>query len=583
MQWIDWLVMLSALLGIAAYGIWKTRAVQTTGAYLRGDDDRVWWAIGLNIMATQASAITFLSTPGQAYEDGMRFVQFYYGLPIAMIILSIFVLPNYYRLQVYTAYEYLETRFGRATRLLTAGLFLTQRGLAAGLTIYAPSIVLSQILNWPLNWTILFMGIVVILYTVSGGSKAVSVTQTLQMVVMMGGLLLAAVLIVYQLPQGMRLSEAVGLAGKMGKMNVVDFQFNLDNRYNFWSGVIGGTFLFLSYFGTDQSQVSRYLGGKSLTESRLGLMFNGLLKIPMQFVILLVGLLVAVFYQFNPAPLHFNQANVQKLSAAGQRDYGALEKNYAQLQSERKTAAKALLNGLKSKDEATTTQAQNQLKAIQERDQAIRESAKALILKEQPKAVTRDTDYVFISYVLRYMPLGVIGLLLAMIFAAAWSSTASELNALATTSLVDIYRTTIVKNADDRHYLIASKALTVLWGCLALIFALTAQLFDNLIQAVNIIGSIFYGVILGVFLSAFFLKQVQGRAVFIAAVITQIMVIAIYWMSEKEVVLNLLGWQVNVKIAYLWLNLIGCLGVMGLATIIQTIAPERDQVSSTRD
>ncbi len=569
MQWIDWLVMLSALLGIAAYGIWKTRSVQTASAYLRGDDDRMWWAIGLNIMATQASAITFLSTPGQAYEDGMRFVQFYYGLPIAMVILSIFVLPNYYRLKVYTAYEYLESRFGRPTRLLTASLFLIQRGLAAGLTIYAPSIVMSQIMDWPLQGTILLMGIVVILYTVSGGSKAVSVTQTLQMVVMLGGLVLAAGLIIFQLPKNLHFNDALGLAGKMGKMNVVDFSWDLSSRYNVWSGVIGGTFLFLSYFGTDQSQVSRYLGGKSLSESRLGLMFNGLLKIPMQFVILLVGVLVAVFYQFNAAPLHFNHANVKKLSEQGRVEYASLEKQYAELQAERKTVANTLLGAMQAKQNEQADLAQAQLKTIQETDLALRQKAKDLILREHPKAVTRDTDYVFITYVLRYMPMGVIGLLLAMIFAAAWSSTASELNALATTSVVDIYKPVLVKNGNDRHYLLASKGFTVFWGIMALIFALTAQLFDNLIQAVNIIGSIFYGVILGVFMTAFFLKSVSGRPVFIAAVITQIMVIAIYWASEKNVVLNVFGLSIAIKVAYLWLNLIGCLSVMSLAWILQ--------------
>lgn len=556
---IDWLVLLITLMGIVTYGIWKTRAIKNTENYLRGDENLRWWAIGLNIMATQASAITFISTPGQAYESGMGFVQFYFGLPIAMVILSIFVLPHYYRLKVYTAYEFLETRFGLPMRTLTAGLFLIQRGLAAGLTIYAPSIVLSQIFGWPLNATIFMMGAFVVLYTVTGGTKAVSVTQTQQMVVMLLGLFLAAGLLITQLPAGIHFGESIALAGALGKMETVNFTFDPDNRYNFWSGMIGAVFLFLSYFGTDQSQVSRYLGGKSLAESRLGLMFNALFKVPMQFLILLVGVLVFVFYQFNAPPLHFNRANITKLAAtSGLAAYRDLEKEHQELFQARRAEMVKLLTAIRENQSGDQEVARARLNALTQADAAIRNKAKALIAANVPDASTKDTDYVFLTYILQYMPVGVIGLLLAMIFSAAWSSSSSELNALATTTVVDLYKRSLVRQAPDRHYLLASKGFTILWGLLLLTFALTARLFDNLIQAVNIIGSLFYGVILGVFLVAFFLKAVQGRAMFAATLIGQGLVLLIYYLD---------------LVAFLWLNLIGCLLVMALGWLLEFVLP----------
>ncbi len=571
MEALDWTVMLATLLGIAGYGIWKTRHVNSAQSYMLGDRDLKWWSIGLSIMATQASAITFLSTPGQAYEDGMGFVQFYFGLPLAMILLSVFVIPNYYRLNVYTAYEFLETRFGLPTRVLTASLFLMQRGFAAGLTILAPSIVLSQIMGWPLNWTIFLMGIVVIIYTVSGGTKAVSVTQTQQMVVILLGLVLASVLIILNLPREFTFGETLTVAGKMGKLNVLDFKFDLSNRYNFWSGMLGGTFLFLSYFGTDQSQVSRYLSGKSLTESRLGLMFNGLLKIPMQFVILFVGALVFVFYQFNPAPAHFNRANVEQIQQSSYAPaYAGLETQLQQVQSQRQEAIREMIAAERSGDVQASGAAQTRVLALQGEDKQLRADIRELIARNDKEANTKDTDYVFITYVLNFMPIGVVGLLLAMIFSAAWSSTSSELNALSTTTVVDIYRRLFVKEASDRHYLRMSKWFTVLWGGVALTFAVVAQQFENLIQAVNIIGSLFYGVILGVFLTAFFLKRVGGRAAFIGALIAEACVIAIFVMGENQFGFIFLGKLVVVKIAYLWLNLIGCVLVMGLSLLMQT-------------
>ncbi len=576
MSTLDWIVMLGTLLGIAVYGVWKTRHINTVQSYLRGDNDLPWWTIGLSVMATQASAITFLSTPGQAYEDGMRFAQFYFGLPVAMVILCIFVLPYYYRLKVYTAYEYLEGRFDLKTRTLTAVLFLIQRGLAAGLTIYAPAIILSTILGWSLNWTILFIGLMVVMYTVSGGTKAVSVTQKQQMVVMLTGMFLAAVILVFKLPEQVSFGDAVGVAGKMGKLNVVDFEFDLSNRYTFWSGMLGGVFLFLSYFGTDQSQVSRYLGGRSLSESRLGLLFNGILKVPMQFLILFVGILVFMFFRFEQPPLHFNNANLEKLKGS---EYEArlenLESQHNTLFLQQQQEIAHMIGAIRQDDEASVEQSRARMQELMRTDHELREEVKGLILQADPVAKTRDTDYVFITFVMHYLPIGLVGLLLAVIFSAAMSSTSSELNALATTTVIDIYRRSFVRKKSDRHYLRASKLFTLFWGIIAMIFAATAGLFENLIQAVNIIGSLFYGTILGIFMVAFFMKNVGARAVFIAALIAEALVLLIYWMSNNDFWF-LIGdtWRLF-KVAYLWLNLIGCALVMGMAGLLHVAVGRR--------
>jgi len=482
MSTLDWIIMLSTLLGIVAYGVWHTRKVDNVQSYLLGDRDLPWWTIGLSVMATQASAITFLSTPGQAYEDGMRFAQFYFGLPVAMVILCIFVLPIYYRLKVYTAYEYLEGRFDLRTRTLTAVLFLIQRGLAAGLTIYAPAIILSSILEWPLRWTILFIGALVIFYTMMGGTKAVSVTQKQQMIVILSGMFIAALILIFQLPENVSFGDAVGVAGKMGKLNVVDFEFDLSNRYNFWSGMLGGVFLFLSYFGTDQSQVQRYLSGKSLTESRLGLLFNGILKVPMQFLVLFVGVLVFVFFQFQQPPLHFNSANLEKLEGtAYESELESLQSQHNTLFLTQQQEVRALIRALNQEDEAAVAAVQGRLEELRSTDQELRKATDGLILKADPAAKIKDTDYVFITFVTEYLPIGLVGLLLAVIFSAAMSSTSSELNALATTTVVDLYRRSLTKDRSDRHYLNASKAFTAIWGGVALVFAATANLFENLI------------------------------------------------------------------------------------------------------
>ncbi|QEC53990.1 SSS family transporter [Anseongella ginsenosidimutans] len=565
MHLTDWLVLGGTLLFIVGYGTWRTRQRGTSENFLRGEKNHPWWVICISIMATQASAITFLSTPGQAYEDGLRFVQFYFGLPLAMVILSVAVIPIYYKLKVYTAYEFLENRFNLSTRTLTAVLFLVQRGLAAGITIYAPAIILSTILGWNLHLTNLIIGILVIIYVTSGGTEAVSQTQKQQMAVMMGGMLLVLVIVIGKLPDELSVGEALSVAGLAGKINAVDFTFDLSNRYNFWSGILGGTFLFLSYFGTDQSQVQRYLSGRSLTQGRLGLLFNGMLKVPMQFFILFVGIMVFVFFQFNKPPVNFNQANLDRL------ENSAYQPQLEQLQAahtavfEQKQELLRSVSEEGTASEAQTRQLRTELNALDTRNQEIREDVQALILAQNPEAVAKDTDYVFITFILEHLPVGLVGLLLAVILCAAMSSISSELNALATTSVVDIYRRSIVKDKTDRHYLNSSRWFTILWGLLALSFATFASLVENLIEAVNIVGSIFYGVILGIFVVAFFLKFVKGRAVFVAAIISEIIVITIFILSRQGIV----------EIAYLWLNAIGCLLVMLIATLLQVLLPKK--------
>lgn len=562
MHWLDWLVMLGTLGAIVIYGVYHTRNVKSVQSYLLGDRDLRWWTIGLSVMATQASAITFLSTPGQAFEDVMRFAQFYFGLPIAMVFLCIFVLPIYYKLKVYTAYEYLEGRFDLRTRTLTASLFLVQRGLAAGITIYAPAIILSTLLKWDLNWTILAIGVIVVFYTVMGGTKAVSVTQKQQMIIILSGMFVAAIILMNQLPEGVDFYDAVGVAGKMGKLNVVDFSFDMSNRYTFWSGMLGGVFLFLSYFGTDQSQVQRYLSGRSLTESRLGLLFNGIIKVPMQFLVLFVGILVFVFFLFVKPPIHFNTANLEIVeeNAITAAELEHLQASYDIILEQKQATVDEMMLAMDSEDEVAIAATSDKMAHYQQVDEAFREEVRWLIdVASDNTAKTKDTDYVFITFVVRYLPAGLVGLLLAVIFSAAMSSTSSELNALATTTVIDIYKRSLVTDKDDAHYLSASKWLTIMWGVLALIFALYADLFENLIQAVNMIGSLVYGSILGIFMVAFFQKRIGGKAVFLAAIVAEIAVVTIFYLDHHDII----------DVAYLWLNLIGCALVMILAEIFQ--------------
>jgi len=562
---LDWLVLFGTLGAIVAYGVWKTRHTRDMASYLHGGYADNWATIGLAVMATQASAITFLSTPGQAYSDGMRFLQFYFGLPLAMVVLSVAFVPRFYGLRVYTAYEYLEQRFDRKTRQLAAFLFLVQRGLSAGITIYAPAIVLSTVLGWSLNLTSIAIGALVILYTVTGGTRAVTQTQKHQMVVMLGGMAVAFLVVVARLPPQISFGRAVDLAGTLGKMNIVDFSPRLDSRYTFWSGITGGFFLAMSYFGTDQSQVQRYLSGRSITESRLGLLFNGLLKVPMQFLILFVGVMVFVFHQFQPAPIFFNPAALAALRASPRAgELQALEQSQQATFARKQAAIARLQDALDRGDRPGAGAAADTVRGVEGEDRALRERARQLVVATLPRAERNDTDYIFISFVMKNLPRGLVGLLLAVILCAAMSSTASELTALGQTSVVDFYKRSLRRDASDTHYLRASQLFTAGWGVLAVVFAALASLVDNLIQAVNILGSLFYGTILGLFLVAFFSKRVGSGAVFLAALLSEAAVIAV-WLATD--------------IGFLWFNVIGCALVVAISWTIARVPAGRRALS----
>tara|TARA_R110002126_G_scaffold277373_1_gene423188 strand:+ start:33661 stop:35385 length:1725 start_codon:yes stop_codon:yes gene_type:complete len=555
---VDWVILSVTLIFIVAYGTYVTRKNKNVTDYIKGGSDSKWWTIGLSVMATQASAITFLSTPGQAFHSGMGFVQFYFGLPIAMVIICVVFIPIYHKLKVYTAYEFLEGRFDLKTRSLAAILFLIQRGLAAGITIFAPAIILSAVLGWDLLTLNIIIGFLVIIYTVSGGTKAVNVTQKQQMIIIFIGMLIAFFMIMSQLPANITFTNALEIAGASNKMEVLDFSFDLSNRYTVWTGILGGTFLMLSYFGTDQSQVQRYLSGKSVRESQLGLIFNGLLKVPMQFFILLIGVMVFVFYQFNPSPLNFNPTANNEISKTKYADeYKQLEEEHIVIENSKKAL---FLDGFQIEEK-------QQIQDLNARDLAIKAKSKVIIDKIDEentldKIESNDKDYVFIHFILNNLPRGLIGLLLAVILSAAMSSTASELNALASTTAMDLYKRNVKEEKSEAHFVKASKWFTLLWGIIAISVACIANLFDNLIQLVNIIGSIFYGNVLGIFLLAFFIKFVRGNAVFIAALITQTLIITVYF----------LDW-----LPYLWLNLLGCFLVMIIAIILQTFIPSKEK------
>ena len=548
---VDWIILSVTLVSIVAYGTYVTRKNANVTDYIKGGNDSKWWTIGLSVMATQASAITFLSTPGQAFHSGMGFVQFYFGLPIAMVIICVVFIPIYHKLKVYTAYEFLEGRFDLKTRSLAAILFLIQRGLAAGITIFAPAIILSAVLGWDLLTLNIIIGFLVIIYTVSGGTKAVNVTQKQQMIIIFIGMLIAFFMIMSQLPENITFTNALEIAGASTKMEVLDFSFDLSNRYTVWTGILGGTFLMLSYFGTDQSQVQRYLSGKSVRESQLGLIFNGLLKVPMQFFILLIGVMVFVFYQFNASPLNFNPtvndaiANSKYIS-----EYQQLEAEHIQIENTKKLL---FIDGFQLEEK-------QQIQDLNERDLAIKAKSKLIIDKIDKentldKIESNDKDYVFIHFILNNLPRGLIGLLLAVILSAAMSSTASELNALASTTAMDLYKRNVKGEKSDAHYVTASKWFTLVWGIVAISIACVANLFENLIELVNIIGSIFYGNVLGIFLLAFFFKKVNGNAVFKAALITQVLICLIFYFG----IYNLEEQGLDPIISYLWLNFIGCI------------------------
>jgi len=556
---IDWIVLISTLVFIVLYGTYKARGSKNVVDYLKGGNQAKWWTIGLSVMATQASAITFLSTPGQAFHDGMGFVQFYFGLPLAMVVICLVFIPLYHRLKVFTAYEYLETRFDLKTRTLTAILFLIQRGLAAGITIFAPAIILSAVLEWNLFYLNIIIGVLVIIYTVSGGTRAVSVTQKQQMAVIMGGMLIAFLIILNYLPLDISMDKALDIAGANGKMEILDFSFDFENRYTFWSGIIGGSFLALSYFGTDQSQVQRYLSGRSVRQSQMGMIMNGLLKVPLQFFILLIGVMVFVFYQFNASPLHFNPAGVKDvMNSEYAEEYQALEDHKRLLENDLRVKQ---IEYAKADDPSKELDLRSEILQLNKAEDSLRNQSKVLIKKANPNAETNDKDYVFIHFILNNLPRGLIGLLLAVILSAAMSSTASELNALGSTTAIDLYRRN-TPGQTERHYMMASKWFTLLWGVIAIGVASIANLFDNLIQLVNIIGSIFYGNVLGIFLLAFFIKYVKSRATFIAALITQVIVIVVWWIDLMP---------------YLWLNVLGCVLVMGIAALLQLVLGRKDE------
>ncbi|MCZ8331941.1 MAG: sodium:solute symporter [Flavobacterium sp.] len=563
MQQLDWIILSVTLLFIVFYGVYKTKGSANVEEYILGNKETPWWTVGLSVMATQASAITFLSTPGQAYHDGMGFVQFYFGLPIAMVVISMTFIPIYHKLKVYTAYEYLEQRFDLKTRSFTAVLFLIQRGLGTGLTIYAPSIILSAVLGWNLTMLNIIIGILVIIYTFTGGTKAVNVTQKQQMFVIMSGMFITFFLILHYLPNDMTFSNAMHIAGANDKMNVLDFSFDPENRYTFWSGITGGFFLMLSYFGTDQSQVGRYLSGKSDKESQMGLIMNGFLKVPMQFFILLTGVMVFVFFQFNPVPLHFNPVNRGAIEKSIYADeYNSLEKQLNQLSEEKKEFNLLYIDHLNQNYDNPILR--RKLSSLSEKEKDLHDQAKVIIQKVDAKAETNDKDYVFIYFILNYLPSGLIGLLLAVILSAAMSSSASGLTALASTTAIDIYKRNVKGQKSDKHFVDATKYFTLLWGIIAILFACVGTLFENLIQLVNIVGSIFYGTVLGVFLVGFYVKYVKANAIFYSAVISQTTIFFIYYYAI-HIYPN--GQE---KLGYLWLNFIGASLTVLLSILFQT-------------
>ncbi len=555
MNLLDFVVLIGSMLGIAAYGMWHTRQHRNLSHYLKGDETMGWVTIGLSVAATQASAITFISTPGQGYESGLDFVQNYFGMPLALIIIAAVFLPIYRRLNVYTAYEFLGRRFDPKTRLLGAALFLVQRGLAAGITIYAPAIILSTVLGWRLDLTIILSGLLVIVYTVAGGSQAVSLTQKYQMAVIFGGMAAAFVILLLKLPTS--LGDAFTLAGGFKKLEAVSFSFDVNRRYTFWTGLLGGLFLSLSYFGTDQSQVQRYISGSSLRESRLGLMFNAVLKIPMQFFILLLGVLIFVFYQFEPPPVFFNQpAWRQAVRHDSDGKLHALTQEFTAAYTQKEQFIHQWLAAKHAGNPQAEAQARAAALAVSDRSNAIRTNAMQVMQADDPGVKSNDADYVFVTFILDHLPHGLIGLLIAAFFAAALQSKSAELNALGSTTTIDFYRHLLKREASDAHYVAASKWFTLCWGLVALAFALFANLAENLIQAVNIVGSIFYGVVLALFLVAFFLKRVGGTAVFWAALAAQGLVFVLYF---------------SLNISYLWYNFIGCAACVLLSLVLQAV------------
>jgi solute:Na+ symporter, SSS family len=558
---LDWIVLCGALAFVVLYGLWKSRGHKNAEGYLLSSHDMRWYTICLSVMATQASAITFLSLPGQAYMDGMRFVQFYLGLPLAMVVLSVTVVPIFHRLKVFTAYEYLEERFDTKTRTLAAMLFLVQRGLAVGLTIFAPAIVLSVLLGWNIHINIAMIGVLVMIYTVAGGTRAVSWAQSYQMLIITVGMVVAGIMVVRQLPPQVSLGDALHVAGGMGRLNAIDTHFDIKNRYNLWSGLIGGFFLMLSYFGTDQSQVQRYLGGSSVTQSRMGLLANGLLKVPMQFFILLLGALVFVYYQFVTPPIFFNPLPVNQVKEGPEAAlYLHLEQDYEVACRDRAAQVQAFLDARHRGDTGGVTLARQAMQVAEARTQGIRKEALAVIRRADPSsAEPNDTNYVFLAYVLHSLPAGLIGLVLAAVFSASMSSMSAEINALGATTVVDLWRR-FFKGKNGKHEVWISRLSTFGWGCFAIGFAEYAARLGSLIEAVNILGSLFYGTILGIFLVAFYLKHIRGGTAFFAALVAEAGVLACFFFT---------------RISFLWYNVVGCVLVVGISLLLNFMVPSR--------
>ncbi len=551
MNRLDYLVLIATILAIPLYGLWRTRGSASLRQYLKGDASIGWATIGLSVLATQAGPITFLSMPGQAYESGIGFIQNYFGQPLALIVVCAVFVPIYQRLKVYTAYQYLGQRFDRKTQLLGAFLFLVQRGIAAGITIYAPAIVLSAVLGWRLNLTIWLAGGLVIIYTVIGGTKIVSITQRYQMIVILVGMAIAFAVAVYRLSPDLSFGSTLSVAGKMGKLEAVNFSVDPHKRYTFWSGLIGGFFLALSYFGADQSQVQRYLAGGSLKESRLGLLFNAVVKVPMQFFILLLGAIVFMFYQFEKPPVYFNQPAYERALENGYApQLTALQTQFDEVFMQKRAAIRAVANASPGERDAAMTR----LHEIEAQAGELRNRTKAVLVLAGVDPKSKESDYVFITFILQQMPHGIVGLLIAVILCATMSATAATLNALGSTTAIDFYRPLIRPNASDHHYVIAAQALTAAWGLVAIGVASFASLVENLIEAGNILGSVFYGSILGLFLAAFFIRRVTGSAVFFAALLAQTLVFVLF---------------ATTNIGYLWYNFIGCAAVLILAPILQ--------------
>ena len=564
MSYTDWLVLISTLLAVIGYGLYKSKSEKTLDAYFKSSNSMSWFLILLSIMGTQASAITFLSAPGQAYTDGMRFVQYYFGLPLAMVVLCITFIPMYHKLKVFTAYEFLEQRFDVKTRTLASILFLIQRALSTGISIYAPSIILSSLLGWNIYYTNLVMGGFLIIYTVSGGTRAVTYTQMQQLLVIFVGMFLAGYMVIHMLPKNVSFSDALQVAGKMGKLKVIETKIDLGDahwwkdKYNLWSGLIGGFFLALSYFGTDQSQVGRYLSAKSIKESRIGLLMNGLVKVPMQFLILMIGSLVFVFYLFYQSPVFFNQKQLEKLNTGiYQTDFIRLNKKNDSLNGQKQTQVRQLLEALHSHKKELSQNLQYQLKETEQQSKMLRQDAIHLIKRADSAADTNDTNYIFLYFIVQNLPRGLIGLLIAMIFLAAWGSISAALNSLASTTVIDLYKRLWVKEKNESHYYAMSRWFTLGWGLFCIATAMFASKLGSLIEAVNVLGSLFYGTVLGIFLVAFYMKKIGANAIFYAALVAELSVIVIYSMDI---------------VSFLWLNLVGCIWVMGLAWVFQKTA-----------